>query len=181
MYVQRSSRLLPLLKWIVSAVMFFLVGADAAAQANAGKTANPDVAVKAPSAAGQTAGQRGSPQRSAIGTSPVPPPIHVLKLHEPGVSVLAPTLAVAGAFPLYFGGPIISNVHLVQVLYGVGSYIPGVQATTTPSVASFFTDITQSSYFDMLAEYSTVGVMTADGTPGTNQTVGHGFFDGQFT
>ena len=109
------------------------------------------------------------------------PPIHVLKLHEPGVSVAAPTFAVAGAFPLYFGGLIISNVHVVQVLYGAGSYVPGVQATTTPSVASFFADITQSSYFDMLGEYSTVGVVAADGTAGTNQLLGHGFFDGQFS
>ncbi len=161
--------------------MLLLVEVFAAAQGSAAKTASPDVPISAPSPEGQTTSQKGSLQRLAIGTGPVRPPIHVLKLHEPGVSVAAPTFAVAGAFPLYFGGLIISNVHVVQVLYGAGSYVPGVQATTTPSVASFFADITQSSYFDMLGEYCTVGVAAADGTAGTNQLLGHGFFDGQFS
>lgn len=108
-------------------------------------------------------------------------PVQILKMHEPGTAAVTPTFSIPGAFATYFGGPIITNVHVVQVLYGSGSYVPGVQATTTPSVASFFADITQSSYFDMLAEYSTAGITAADGTPGTNQTLGHGSFDGQIT
>jgi Bacterial Ig-like domain (group 3) len=107
------------------------------------------------------------------------PPIHVLRLPE--APATAGTSAISGAFATYFGGPIISNVHVVQVLYGTGSYLPGVQATTTPSVASFFADITQSSFFDFLAEYSTVGVTADNGTAGSNQALGHGFFDGQVT
>jgi Big-like domain-containing protein len=108
-------------------------------------------------------------------------PIHIIRLRDANTPVATPTFAIAGAFATYFGGPIISKVHIVQVLYGTGSYLPGVQATTTPSVASFFADITQSSFFDMLGEYSTAGVTAADGSAGTNQTLGHGFFDGQFT
>ena len=42
-------------------------------------------------------------------------------------------------------------------------------------------DITQSAYFDMLSEYRTTGINAADGTSGTNQSIGHGTFDGQFT
>ena len=33
----------------------------------------------------------------------------------------------------------------------------------------------------MLSEYSTIGVKAFDGTAGTNQFIGHGFYDGQFT
>ena len=83
--------------------------------------------------------------------------------------------APAGAHLSYFGGPVISNVHVVQVLWGNGSFAPQVSGTTTPSIASFFTDITNSTYMDMLSEYNT----TISG--GTNQSIGHGTFDGQFT
>ncbi len=83
--------------------------------------------------------------------------------------------APAGAHLSYFGGPVISNVHVVQVLWGNGAFAPQVSGTTTPSIASFFTDITNSTYMDMLSEYNT----TISG--GTNQTIGHGTFDGQFT
>ncbi len=75
----------------------------------------------------------------------------------------------------YFGGPVVSNVHVVQVLYGNGSYAPGVTATTTPSIASFFRDITNSGFMDMLSEYNTPI------SGGTGQIIGHGTFDGQFT
>ncbi|HWZ42201.1 MAG TPA: Ig-like domain-containing protein [Candidatus Saccharimonadales bacterium] len=106
-------------------------------------------------------------------------PVHVL--HSPEAPVAAGAVAFPGVLVSYFGGPIISNIHVVQVLYGAGSYLPGVQSTTTPSVASFFADITQSPFFDFLAEYSTVGVTAIDGTAGANQALGHGFFDGQVT
>jgi hypothetical protein len=84
--------------------------------------------------------------------------------------------APAGAHLTYFGGPVISNVHVVQVLYGNGSYLPQVAQTTTPSMASFFSDLTGSSgYITLLSQYNT----PASG--GTNQTIGTGTFDGQFT
>ena len=67
------------------------------------------------------------------------------------------------------------------VLYGAGSYLPNIAGTATPTMANFFTDITQSTFFDMLSEYTTIGVKAFDGTAGTNQLIGHGFFDGQFT
>ncbi len=75
----------------------------------------------------------------------------------------------------------ISNVHIVLVLYGAGSYLPNIAGTATPTMANFFNDITKSTFFDMLSEYSTIGVKALDGTAGTNQFIGHGFFDGQFT
>lgn len=89
--------------------------------------------------------------------------------------------APAGTHMFYFGGPVISNIHLVQVLYGTGNYLSNVSSTVAPSVASFFNDLPQSSYFDLLAEYSTQGVVPSDAGPSSNQSIGHGFFDGQFT
>jgi len=108
------------------------------------------------------------------------PPIQIIPLHEPGSATTAP-LAIAGAHADYFGGPVISNVHIVAVLYGAGAYLPNISGTATPTLGQFYTDITQSSYFDMLSEYSTAGVIAEDGTAGTNQIIGHGFFDGLFT
>lgn len=109
-------------------------------------------------------------------------PIHVVPFREPE-TVVTPKLNFfpVGAHADYFGGPVISNVHVVLVLYGTGAYLPNIAGTVTPSMANFYRDITQSSFFDMLSEYSTTGVKAFDGTAGTNQFIGHGFFDGQFT
>jgi len=74
----------------------------------------------------------------------------------------------------YFGGPVISNVHVVQVLYGSGAFLPQVSSTTPPSIASFFSDIlgTNSGYISLLTQYNTPA------TGGTNQTIGNGTFEG---
>jgi len=83
--------------------------------------------------------------------------------------------APAGAHLTYFGGPVISNIHVVEVLYGSGAYLPQVSQTATPSIASFFSDLTGSSgYITLLSQYDT----PASG--GTNQTIGNGTFDGLF-
>ncbi|HWZ42773.1 MAG TPA: hypothetical protein VNW97_04820, partial [Candidatus Saccharimonadales bacterium] len=84
--------------------------------------------------------------------------------------------APAGAHLSYFGGPVISNVHVVQVLYGSGSYDTHVSSTATPSLASFYGDLTGTSGF--------VGLLTQYNTPasgGTGQTIGNGVFDGLFS
>ncbi|HLJ30362.1 MAG TPA: hypothetical protein VKY85_26895 [Candidatus Angelobacter sp.] len=84
--------------------------------------------------------------------------------------------APAGAHLTYFGGPVISNVHVVQVLYGSGSYNAQVAGNTTPTMGNFFSDLTgaSSGYITLLSQYST----PASG--GTNQTIGNGTFDGLF-
>src|SRR5579864_5970528 len=84
--------------------------------------------------------------------------------------------APAGAHLSYFGGPVISNVHVVQVLYGSGSYNAQVAGTSTPSMGNFFGDLTgpNSGYTTLLSQYDT----PASG--GTNQTIGNGTFDGLF-
>src|SRR5581483_7201234 len=99
-------------------------------------------------------------------------PRHIVPWRNPNhpIAFAAP----AGAHLTYFGGPVISNVHIVEVLYGSGSYLPQVSQTATPSIASFFSDITSSGFITLLSQYST----PASG--GTNQTLGNGTFDGLF-
>jgi len=108
-------------------------------------------------------------------------PIHIVPFREPGAVTTKLNFFPAGAHVDYFGGPVISSVHVVLVLYGPGAYLPNIAGTTTPTMANFYNDITKSSFFDMLSEYSTTGVKAVGGTAGTNQFIGHGFFDGQFT
>ena len=112
---------------------------------------------------------------------PLDHPLYIVPFVEKGAAPAVGAQAVAGASVSYYGGPVISNVHVVVVLYGAGNYLSNISSTTPPSIASFFTDVPTSSLFDMLTEYDTVGVATVDGLPGSNQTIGHGFFDGEFT
>jgi hypothetical protein len=81
----------------------------------------------------------------------------------------------AGAHLQYFGGRIVSNIQVVQVLYGSGSYIPQVTSTSTPSMATFYQGVLNSPYVDWLTEYNTVG----QPAPTSNQTVGRGSFSQQ--
>src|SRR5262249_37515899 len=82
--------------------------------------------------------------------------------------------APAGAKLAYFGGPVISNVDVVEVLYGNGAYMPQINQTKPPSLPSFFSDITTSGFIKLLSQYST----PASG--GTNQKIGNGTFEGVF-
>jgi hypothetical protein len=78
----------------------------------------------------------------------------------------SPTPNVASAHLTYYGGPVLSNVKVVQVLYGSGTYATGI-ASGTPSMASFYTGVTNSTYMDWLSEYNT-----------PTQTIGRGTFAG---
>jgi hypothetical protein len=84
--------------------------------------------------------------------------------------------APAGAHLSYFGGPVISNTHVVQVLYGSGSYNAQIAGTTSPTMGNFYGDLlgTSSGYISLLTQYNT----PASG--GTNQVIGNGTFDGLF-
>ncbi len=108
-------------------------------------------------------------------------PIHIVPFREPGAVTTKLNLFPAGSHVDYFGGPVISSVHVVLVLYGPGAYLSNIAGTATPTMANFYNDITRSTLFDMLSEYSTTGVKAVDGSAGTNQFIGHGFFDGQFS
>ncbi len=84
--------------------------------------------------------------------------------------------APAGAHLSYFGGPVVSNAHIVQVLYGSGSYNPQVAGSSSPTIGNFFSDLlgANSGYINLLSQYST------NFSGGTNQTIGNGTFDGIF-
>jgi hypothetical protein len=105
-------------------------------------------------------------------------PMHIVRFRDPnGITGAAVGFAApAGAHLTYFGGPVISNVHVVQVLYGSGSYNAQVAGTATPSMGNFFGDLTgtNSGYITLLSQYDT----PASG--GTGQTIGNGTFDGLF-
>ncbi len=82
--------------------------------------------------------------------------------------------APAGAHLTYFGGPIISNVQVIQVLYGSGSYNAQVAGNTSPTMGNFFADITSTGLITLLQQYNTPV------SGGTGQTFGNGTFAGLF-
>ena len=90
---------------------------------------------------------------------------------------LTRTAAPFGAHLSYFGGRVVSNTQVVQVIYGRGSYIPEVTSTASPSMATFYQGILNSPYVDWLREYNTTN------QPGlaTNQVIGRGSFASQVT
>ena len=63
--------------------------------------------------------------------------------------------APAGAHLTYHNGPIISNVQVVQVLYGSGSYNAQVAGTTSPTMGNFFADITSTGLISLMQQYNT--------------------------
>jgi hypothetical protein len=99
--------------------------------------------------------------------------VHKLPWRDPATAAITPNAAPAGAHLNYHGGRVVSNIHVIEVLYGSGTFMPQVTATTTPSISSFYTGVTNSAYFDWLTEYNT----PASG--GTNQAIGRGNFGGK--
>jgi hypothetical protein len=82
--------------------------------------------------------------------------------------------APAGAHLSYFGGPIISNVQVIQVLYGSGSYNPQVAGSSSPTMGNFFADITSTGLISLMQQYNT------NISGGTGQVFGNGTFAGLF-
>jgi len=77
--------------------------------------------------------------------------------------------APTGAHLTYYGGKVIQNANVVQVLYGGGSYLPQITSTAGVSMASTYTQIVTSGVFDWLNEYNTASPA---------QTIGRGSFAG---
>jgi hypothetical protein len=80
----------------------------------------------------------------------------------------------------YYGGPVISNVKVVQVNWN-GSIDP----TIKNGMGGFYSAVTASEYFDWLdGDYATTRNANAgshNGMAGTQQHIGRGTFNGQFT
>jgi hypothetical protein len=119
--------------------------------------------------------QPGNPAGNLV-TAPVTPMQHGVPWRDPNSTNAAAVgfAAPAGAHLTYFGGPIISNVQVIQVLYGSGSYNSQVAGTSSPSMGQFYSDITSSGLITLLQQYNT----PASG--GTGQTFGNGSFGGLF-
>src|SRR5262245_41329394 len=79
------------------------------------------------------------------------------QLREKEGAAPKPFTAPPGAHLVYFGGRIVSNIEVVQVIYGAGSYLPQITNTASPSVATFYQGVLNSAYVDWLTEYNTVG------------------------
>lgn len=97
------------------------------------------------------------------------PFIHIVPVTPPGTRAEAP---LATAHLTYYGGPVVSHVVSVSVLWG-----SSVNATVATAMPGFLTDITSSTYMDWLCEYNTQGL---SGTT-TNQAIGRGSYAGQVT
>jgi hypothetical protein len=125
-----------------------------------------------------------TPAQLAPSTRPITPATHLPAGVTPKTSPVqgargTVSAAPAGAHLNYYGGKVIPDVAVTQVLYGSGTYTSEVQNTAAPSIASFYGAVTNTSYFDWLSEYNTVGVTPTGGGPSSNQTIGRGSFASQ--
>jgi hypothetical protein len=118
-------------------------------------------------------------QQPPVSANPVPvsttPIFHGVPWRDPNTAgAVVGFAAPAGAHLTYRGGPIISNVQVVQVLYGSGSYNAQIAGTTTPTMGNFFSDITSTGLITLLQQYNT------NISGGTGQIFGNGSFGGLF-
>jgi hypothetical protein len=105
-------------------------------------------------------------------------PRHPMPWRAPGT--ITPQSAPVGAHLTYYGGRVVSNMQVVQVLWGTGSYFPQVSSTTSPSIATFFQEVLNSAHVDWLdGEYNTV--TNSNGGISTLQHIGRGSFLVQVT
>jgi hypothetical protein len=90
-----------------------------------------------------------------------------------------------GAHLTYYGGRVVSNMQVVEVLWGTGGagtgngqFLAQVFNTSTPSIATFYQEVLNSGYVDWLTEYNT-DIIDHAGHPGTDQVIGRGSFSEQ--
>ena len=102
--------------------------------------------------------------------------VHVM----PFGAAAQPDLINAAAQTLtYYGGRVVSNVRVVEVLWGNGSYLSNVSGTTSPSMGTFYQGVLNSPYVDWLdGDYNTVNPNPISGSTRTNQHIGRGSFAG---
>jgi hypothetical protein len=93
---------------------------------------------------------------------------HKLLLGSIGLAWLAP---VAASTPnlIYYGGPVVSHAIVVPV-----NWNSDVDATLQNKLPQFYADLVQSTYWDLLAQYSTVAVTPLDAQAGSGQLIARG-------
>jgi MYXO-CTERM domain-containing protein len=110
--------------------------------------------------------------RQALGGAnqpPVPHRVHPYQRNRPINTAPNCTLR-------YYGGGVLSQVHVIDVLWG-----SGLDSTVTQKMGPFYSAVTDSTYMDWLSEYNTYGATTVDGRPGSNQGITRGTFGGTYT
>jgi serine protease len=63
--------------------------------------------------------------------------------------------APAGAHLTYYGGKVIPNIKIEEVLYGSGTYISQLTSTSGVTMATFYNQFGSSGVMDWLSEYNT--------------------------
>ena len=93
---------------------------------------------------------------------------HLQKMTPQAPVSRAPEAAPANAYLFYYGGHVISNVKVVPVFWG-----PNVASDVQTTMPNFYAAVTNSSFWDFLAEYDT-NILDYAGQQGTNQHIGRG-------
>ncbi|HET7544858.1 MAG TPA: hypothetical protein VFK05_33555 [Polyangiaceae bacterium] len=76
----------------------------------------------------------------------------------------------------YYTGRVVSNIQVVEVVYGAGgagAYLPEIVNNTPPNVPSYYQGVLNSAHVDWLSEYNTTAPVP---TPRTDQVIGRGSF-----
>ncbi|HEY4678657.1 MAG TPA: hypothetical protein VIJ01_15940 [Candidatus Angelobacter sp.] len=129
----------------------------------------------APSQAAGNSTQAAENPAQALPVMTLQPKFHGVPWRDPNASVGPIGFAApAGAHLTYHNGPIISNVQVIQVLYGSGSYNSQIAGSTSPTMGNFFADITSTGLISLMQQYNT------NISGGTNQIFGNGTFAGLF-
>ena len=96
---------------------------------------------------------------------------HIQRMHPQGSGMIerySVSAAPANAWLNYYGGKVISNVNVVSVMWG-----PNVPSDVQTTMPNFYAAITNSTFWDFLAEYDT-NILDWAGNQGTNQHIGRG-------
>jgi hypothetical protein len=160
------------LAWLLLGLAILSAVATLPALAQVSQSAAPDSGPNAQELQPQAIGNA----PNALNVLPVAATQHGVPWRDPNTSGPTGFSAPAGAHLSYFGGPIITNVQVIQVLYGSGSYEAHVAGTSSPTMGQFFGDFTGSGsgLVTLLAQYNT------NVSGGTNQFFGNGTFGGLF-
>jgi hypothetical protein len=103
-------------------------------------------------------------QDSLAPLSPQPPRVQMKAFRTNG---RRPQTAACSTPQLtYYGGPVVCNANVVVVYWN-----SDVNSIAQSGLPGFFQGITNSTYFDLLSEYSSV---SSQGFPGTGQSIGRG-------
>lgn len=79
-------------------------------------------------------------------------PMSIAGIHDPKRTFAS---AAAAAHLTYYGGKVVQNTSVVQVLYGTGAYLPQITATGPGNMGGFYQQAMSSGVYDWMNEYDT--------------------------